>query len=74
MDKEIIYEMDGVYRERFQIEGFRFGHGNRAACIVGASRGNEIQQMYICSQLIKILKQLEEHGSIINNNEILVIP
>lgn len=74
MNKEIIFELDGLYREEFKIEGFRFGHGNKAACIVGASRGNEIQQMYICSQLIKTLKTLEEHGSIISNNEILVIP
>ena len=74
MNKEIIFENDGLYRDKFQIEGFRFGHGNRAACIVGASRGNEIQQMYICSQLIKVLKNLEEHGNIVNDNEILVIP
>lgn len=74
MNKEIIYQLEGVYREDFVIEGFRFGHGNKAACVVGASRGNEIQQMYICSQLIKTLKKLEEHGAIVNNNEILVIP
>lgn len=74
MHKEEIFEMEGLYREGFKIEGFRFGHGNKAACIVGASRGNELQQMYICSQLIKVLKMLEEHGSITSNNEILVIP
>ncbi len=74
MDKEIIFELDGLYRDKFLIEGFKFGHGNRAACIVGACRGNEIQQMYICSQIIKVLKRLEEHGNIINGNEILVIP
>lgn len=74
MNREVLFQMDGLYREEFSIEGFRFGHGNKAACIVGASRGNEIQQMYICSQLIKILKNLEEHGGIVANNEILVIP
>lgn len=74
MHKEEIFRMDGLYREEFKIEGYRFGYGNRAACIVGASRGNELQQMYICSQLIKVLKTLEEHGSISVNNEILVVP
>lgn len=74
MHKEELFRMDGLYREEFKIEGYRFGGGNRAACIVGASRGNEIQQMYICSQLIKTLKFLEEHGSITVNNEILVVP
>lgn len=74
MHKEEIFSMDGLYREKFKIEGYRFGYGNKAACIVGASRGNEMQQMYICSQLIKVLKTLEEHGAISANNEILVVP
>lgn len=74
MVKEEIYSLDGVYREEFKIEGYRFGKGNKAACVVGASRGNEMQQLYICSQLIKALKKLEEHGAITANNEILVVP
>lgn len=74
MRKEEIFRMEGLYREEYIIEGYRFGGGNRAACIIGASRGNELQQMYICSQLIKVLKTLEERGAITSNNEILVIP
>ena len=46
----------------------------KAACIVGAMRGNEIQQMYIGALLGEKLKELEERGSIVNGNEILVIP
>lgn len=56
------------------ILGYRFGKGDKAACIVGPTRGNEIQQLYICSQLIKELARLEKTGAILNNNEILVIP
>ena len=56
------------------IYGYRFGKGEKAACIVGAMRGNEIQQMYIGALLVKSLKELEERGSIVNGNEILVIP
>ena len=37
-------------------------------------RGNEVQQLYICSQLVKALKELEEKGAIVHDNEILVIP
>lgn len=74
MRKEEIFRMESLYREEFKIEGYCFGHGNKAACIVGATRGNELQQMYICSQLIKVLKQLEEHGAITVDNEIMVIP
>lgn len=74
MRKEVLYSLKGIYREDFEIEGYRFGGGEQAACIVGAMRGNEIQQLYICSQLIKILKELEAHGAIAHNKEILVIP
>ena len=43
MKKEIIYSLKGIYREDYQIEGYRFGGGEKSACIVGALRGNEIQ-------------------------------
>ena len=39
-----------------------------------AVRGNEIQQLYICSQLVKQLKELENKGCINANKEIMVIP
>lgn len=74
MHKEVLFSVEGLYREDNEITGYRFGHGEKAACIIGAMRGNELQQLYICSQLIKTLKTLEEHGAISHNNEILVVP
>ncbi len=74
MRQETLYSLEGIYREEFKITGFKFGQGDSSACIVGSLRGNEYQQTYICSQLIKELKKLEEHGQIANNKEILVIP
>ena len=74
MRKEVLYTLKGLYREDFEIEGYRFGGGEKSACIVGAMRGNEMQQLYICSLLINALKELEAHGSITHNHEILVIP
>ena len=74
MIKETLYTLEGIYREDFKITGFRFGHGEKAACVVGSLRGNEYQQTYICSQLIKELKKLEEHGQIAVGKEIMVIP
>ena len=55
MRKEILYSMASPYREDLEITGYKFGHGKKAACIVGSIRGNEVQQLYICSQLIKKL-------------------
>lgn len=74
MKKEIIYSLKAPYRDELRVSGYRFGKGEKAACIVGSIRGNEVQQLYICSQLIKALSELEEKGAIVNNNEILVIP
>jgi hypothetical protein len=74
MKKEIIYSLKAPYRDELRVSGYRFGKGEKAACIIGAIRGNEVQQLYICSQLIKALTDLEEKGAIVNNNEILVIP
>ena len=74
MKKEVIYSMKGPFREELRVKGYKFGEGEKAACIVGAIRGNEIQQLYICSQLIKALKELENKGAINSNNEIVVIP
>lgn len=74
MRKELLYSMEGIYREDYKISGFKFGSDEKSACIVGSLRGNEYQQTYICSQLIKELKKLEEHGQIANGKGILVIP
>ena len=65
MNKRIIYEIKGMYRDDFRITGFEFGSGEKSVCIVGNSRGNEVQQIYCCSQLVKKMKQLEEEGRIL---------
>lgn len=74
MKKEIIYEFKSVFRENMDVMGFHFGEGEKSVCIIGALRGNEIQQMYICSQLVKVLKGLEADGKIKKNKSILIIP
>lgn len=56
------------------IIGFKFGGGEKAMCVVGAMRGNEVQQMYVCSQLVKRLKALEKSGAILGGKEIMIIP
>lgn len=74
MNKKIIYEIKGMYRDNFRITGYEFGEGEKSVCIVGNSRGNEVQQIYCCSQLVKKMKQLEEEGRIKAGHKILVIP
>jgi len=74
MNKKIIYEIKGMYRDNFRVTGFEFGEGEKSVCIIGNSRGNEVQQIYCCSQLIKKMKQLEEEGRIRAGYKILIIP
>ncbi|MGB8453912.1 MAG: M14 family metallopeptidase [Anaerocolumna sp.] len=74
MFKDTIYTIKSSFRGEMNILGYRFGKGGNSACIVGPTRGNEVQQLYICSQLIKALARLEKTGSIVGNNEIMVIP
>lgn len=74
MNKKIIYEIKGMYRDNFRITGYEFGEGEKSVCIVGNSRGNEVQQIYCCSQLVKKMKQLEEEGRIKKGHKILIIP
>ena len=74
MNRKVIYEIKGMYRDDFRITGFEFGQGEKAVCIVGSSRGNEVQQIYCCAQFVKKMKQLEEEGRIYDGYKMLIIP
>lgn len=74
MEEKLLFELDSVYRDNMRIKGFSFGNGEKSVCIVGATRGNEVQQVYICSQLIKIFRQLEKQGKINDGKSIMVVP
>lgn len=74
MKKKILFSLRSPYREQLDIIGFKFGHGKKSAAIVGAMRGNEVQQMYVCSRCVQELKKLEAKGHIDDDKEIMVIP
>lgn len=74
MTKKVIYEIKALYRDDFRVVGYEFGSGEKSACIVGNCRGNEVQQIYTCSQIVKQLKNLEKAGNIMPGHKILVIP
>lgn len=74
MKQEIVFSMKSPYRDEFKIQGFRFGEGEKSVAIVGAMRGDEVQQQFTCSQIVKNLIKLEEQGKILPGHEIFVIP
>ncbi|AGK97744.1 M14 family metallopeptidase [Clostridium pasteurianum] len=79
MKREIIFKLESPYRDTMRISAFKFGDyenntSEKACAIVGATRGNEAQQIYVCSQLVAVLKKLERCGKIVPNKQILIIP
>ena len=66
--------MSSPYRDEFRINGYWFGEGEKTVAIVGAMRGDEIQQQYICARLIQRLTEIEAEGKIAKGKRILVIP
>ena len=74
MKKKILFSLKSPYREQLDIIGFRFGHGRKSLTIVGAMRGNEVQQMYVCSRMVQTLKKLESEGRLEDGVKILIIP
>ena len=75
MREEVLFTLDTPYRQPLAVKGWRFGDPERKSLtVVGALRGNEVQQMYICSQLIRALETLEEEGKLAPDCGVLVIP
>lgn len=74
MNRIVLFEEKSLYRAPYTVRGFEFGAGEKSACIIGNLRGNEIQQIYICSRLVKAMKQLEEQGRIHEGRSILIVP
>ncbi|MFR9649773.1 MAG: M14 family metallopeptidase [Rikenellaceae bacterium] len=74
MNKEILYTMASPYRDDFRVYGYRFGSGKKSLAIVGALRGDELEQQYTCAALIKELTELELNGGLVPGYEILIIP
>ncbi|MDO4466149.1 MAG: M14 family metallopeptidase [Bacillota bacterium] len=74
MIEKVLYELNSMYRDSFRIRSYEFGKGEESICVIGSLRGNEVQQMYICSLLIERLRQLESKGYLTNTHRIMVIP
>ena len=76
MRRGIVFQMEVPHREPMRIRGFEFGNdrGVRACAIVGSTRGNEVQQTFICARLVAMLANLERDGMIDAHVNILVLP
>lgn len=69
-----ILRMKSPFRDDFVIEGFHFGGEAKTVAVVGSMRGDEVQQLFVASQVVKNLCQLDAEGKINPDMGILVIP
>ena len=75
MREKLLFSIETPYRPSLPVKGWLFGTaGAKSLAVMGALRGNELQQMYIGSQLIQKLKVLEEKGCFSQDCGVLVIP
>lgn len=64
MREEILFTVDAPYRPSLPVKGWYFGDPKKKSlALMGALRGNEIQQMYVCAQLIRALPRWSRPGS-----------
>lgn len=66
--------MSSPYRDDFRIKAYTFGNGEKTLAIVGAMRGDELQQQYVAARLVNELTELEAAGQIAEGVSISVIP
>lgn len=66
--------MRSPYRDTFRVYGYWFGEGEKTVAVVGAMRGDEIQQQYIAARLVAALKDAERRGVLADGVSLLVIP
>lgn len=74
MKIQTIFSMPSPYRDEFRIKAYTFGQGEKTLCIVGAMRGDEMQQIYVAGQIVARLRQAELDGLIAEGVSITVIP
>lgn len=76
MKRVDLFTLDTPYREPLAVEGMEFGRPGaaRAVAVVGSMRGNEVQQTYVCADLVRRLEEAEERGQIADDKKVLVIP
>ncbi len=74
MKKEVICTVPSYFRDDMKILSYRFGKGEKSCVILGALRGDEVQQLYVCARLVSFLRDVEKEGGLIPGRTVTVIP
>ena len=76
MRRTTLFTLNTPYRESLAIDGFEFGNldGEPCCAIVGSMRGNEVEQTFVCAELVHRLEDLESRGLTDPAKRVLVVP
>ena len=74
MKKDTLFTVPSYFREDMDITAYRFGKGEKTVAVVGALRGNEVQQLYVCARLIATLREMEKNDAILPGKSVMIIP
>ena len=59
MKKDILFTLPSYFRDDMSIMAYRFGKGEKTCAVVGALRGDEVQQLYVCARLVSFLREVQ---------------
>lgn len=74
MKKDVIFTVPSYFRDDMDIMGYRFGKGEKSCVVLGALRGDEVQQLYVCARLVAFLREVEREGGIMPGKSVMVVP
>ena len=75
MEEKILFTVDTPYRPSLPVKGWFFDNPEKKSlAVMGALRGNEIQQMYVCARLVRALEAVEKAGLLAEDCGLLVVP
>ena len=74
MKKDVIFTVPSYFRDDMNIMGYRFGKGEKSCVVLGALRGDEVQQLYVCARLVAFLREVERDGGIMPGKSVMVVP
>ncbi|MDO4741403.1 MAG: succinylglutamate desuccinylase, partial [Eubacteriales bacterium] len=74
MKKDVIFTVPSYFRDDMNIMGYRFGKGEKTCAVLGALRGDEVQQLYVCARLVAFLRDVEKDGGVMPGKSVIVIP
>ena len=74
MKKDVLFTVPSYFRDDMNIMAYRFGKGEKSCAVLGALRGDEVQQLYVCARLVAFLREVERDGGIMPGKSVMVVP